>query len=82
MIAEKGTPCIGCADVLKNFMADFPSVKFDTKALSKEVNADVSVKVCDNRYSVKFHCCPLYEVCEFEKSHGMIVPIPDGYFNI
>lgn len=58
----------------------YPAVKFDTKALAKENNPDVSLSL--GKYSVKFHQHPLSEVCKRERDEGLVVPVPEDYFTI
>mmetsp|Transcript_3915 Transcript_3915/g.6697 ORF Transcript_3915/g.6697 Transcript_3915/m.6697 type:complete len:230 (-) Transcript_3915:462-1151(-) len=75
---------------LREFMAacerDALRLQFDTRALDKAVNADVSVDLRDlvlpeaGRLSVKFHQRPLQEVVEYELSHGEVVLVPETYF--
>ena len=65
---------------LEGFMAMYPSISdFDTKAIDKDINADVCLPVSGG-YSVKFHLRPLYEVIVFEQDQGSVVPVPEGYF--
>ena len=52
---------------------------FDERAINKDINADVSVSISDG-VSVKYHARPLYEVCAYEKAHGMRVAVPQDYF--
>lgn len=52
---------------------------FDERAINKDINADVSVSIRDG-VSVKYHARPLYEVCAYEKAHGMRVAVPQDYF--
>jgi len=58
---------------------------FDERALTKEINADVSVDLgmslpSGGRISVKFHQRPLAEVVAYEVSTGQVAPVPEGYF--
>ena len=71
--------CMNSASDLREFMRKYPDINFDTKAINKEVNADISIKISDNT-SIKFHCMPLNEVCQFEKSHDLIIPVPIDFF--
>ena len=66
---------------LELFIARYttPQVAFDTRAMDKEMNADVSL-VVDASSSIKFHLCPLALVCKQEKSHGLVEPVPSDYF--
>ncbi|CAJ1934426.1 unnamed protein product [Cylindrotheca closterium] len=59
---------------LKKVMLDHPETNWNTKASSKEVNPDVSVKLDLSSFgtcSVKFHLLPLAKVIEYELAHGM-----------
>ena len=54
-----------------------------TRALRKEVNADVSLGLVLSggvAASVKFHAQPLLAVVEYERAHGACDPVPEGYF--
>eukprot|EP00966_Prymnesium_polylepis_P335655 7390995-Prymnesium_polylepis.1 len=70
------------------FMADCAadsgvSLAFSTEALHKSCNADVSHSfgLAGGRTgTIKFHARPLHEVVEWEKQHGAVEPVPDGYF--
>mmetsp|Transcript_24147 Transcript_24147/g.70841 ORF Transcript_24147/g.70841 Transcript_24147/m.70841 type:complete len:197 (-) Transcript_24147:254-844(-) len=53
---------------LETFMASHPGVRWDTRALHKAVNPDVSATF-EGGISAKFHLCPLEEVIEWEKEH-------------
>ena len=56
---------------------------FSTRALRKEVNADVSLGLELSggvAASVKFHAQPLLAVVEYERAHGACDPVPAGYF--
>ena len=77
-----GDSCVDCVDnktFLESFVSKHNGLAFDTRAIDKEVNADVSLKVSE-RISVKFHCKPLYEVIDYEVSHGLVSPVPDSYW--
>jgi predicted metalloenzyme YecM len=58
---------------LGDFMAQHPTVKWNTKAKDKDTNPDVSLKIeLDELFgvcSVKFHLMPLARVIEYEISH-------------
>jgi predicted metalloenzyme YecM len=58
---------------LGDFMAQYPTVKWNTKAKDKDNNPDVSLKIeLDDLFgvcSVKFHLMPLARVIEYEISH-------------
>ncbi|KAL3938713.1 MAG: hypothetical protein SGBAC_006426 [Bacillariaceae sp.] len=59
---------------LKKVMSDHPDINWNTKASSKEVNPDVSLKVELSSFgtcSVKFHLLPLAKVIEYELAHGV-----------
>lgn len=66
---------------LEEFILQYQTseVVFDLRAIEKEINADVSLQI-DKDTSVKFHVCPLSQVVELEKSHGLVVPVPPTYF--
>lgn len=54
---------------LQTFMEEHPEIKWNTKAMNKEVNPDVSCKVKLEEFgmcSVKFHLMPLSKVIEYE----------------
>jgi predicted metalloenzyme YecM len=55
-------------DLLAEFMGRYPDVKFDKRALHKDLNADVglSFQIAAEKISAKFHVRPLYEVVEIE----------------
>jgi hypothetical protein len=55
-------------------------LQFDMKAANKEINADVCLDI-GNNMSIKFHVWPLYKVCQYEKSNGCRVPVPENYFD-
>jgi predicted metalloenzyme YecM len=65
---------------LEAFMARHANVEWDTRALDKHCNADVSVQVTPE-YCVKFHECALLRVVQAEKDSGIVVPVPAGYFD-
>eukprot|EP00933_Yihiella_yeosuensis_P032983 TRINITY_DN26678_c0_g1_i1.p1 TRINITY_DN26678_c0_g1~~TRINITY_DN26678_c0_g1_i1.p1 ORF type:complete len:377 (-),score=38.48 TRINITY_DN26678_c0_g1_i1:554-1639(-) len=60
--------------------------QFDTSALKKSINADVSTSfsglfgAVTRDISVKFHQRPLYEVVRHEIQSGLVESIPAGYF--
>ena len=56
------------------------AVPFDTRAIDKEVNADVSISVSSD-VSVKFHICSLLDVVGIEKREGLVEPVPGNYFS-
>ena len=58
-------------EIVGAFVQTRPAVAFDTRALHKELNADVSLAFKGAGFpggggSAKFHVRPLYEVVEFE----------------
>mmetsp|Transcript_8604 Transcript_8604/g.16892 ORF Transcript_8604/g.16892 Transcript_8604/m.16892 type:complete len:277 (+) Transcript_8604:2-832(+) len=67
-----GSPADGIYgnSVLKRFMAQHPTIKFNTRALEKDVSPDVSVEVTTpgefGAISAKFHSRPLVEVVRIE----------------
>jgi hypothetical protein len=59
------------------------NLTLETSALHKECNAEVShaFTLSDGRPAcIKFHNRPLYEVVDWEKKQGTVVPVPEGYF--
>lgn len=56
------------------------ALTFDTRAIDKEVNADVSLSVSSDA-SVKFHLCSLLDVTGMEKREGLVEPVPGDYFS-
>lgn len=78
--------CAGNAAV-QGFVAECEAagleLDFSTRALHKDVNADVSLAVVLDggaAASVKFHARPLLEVVEFERAHGSCLPVPERYW--
>jgi len=59
--------------LLTEFMAKYPGIQFDTRALHKELNADVglSFDAAGEKVSAKFHIRPLYEVVDIEMERGL-----------
>ncbi|KAL7553325.1 hypothetical protein ACHAWF_016620 [Thalassiosira exigua] len=58
-------------EVLNQWMDSYRTVPWNTKALHKQCNPDVSTKLALDGYgavSVKFHLIPLEDVIEFEKA--------------
>lgn len=80
VIGEKSMGCTSNKTFLESFVKKHTDIRFDLKAIDKEINADISIEIENGKYSCKFHCRPLYEVCEFEKNHGLIEPVPSDYF--
>ena len=92
----------GCIDNkvhLQQFIAQNckSGLTFDTRAINKEINADVSISLyihletnevvttptsSTQAFSVKFHIRPLYEVCKYEANHGCIEHVPIDYFGL
>jgi len=66
--------------LLKDFMIKFPSLKFDSRALEKDINADISLEI-DSNTSIKFHVRPIYEIVNFEKLNQLVIPVPANYFD-
>jgi hypothetical protein len=66
--------------LLEAFASNFPTVQFDRKGMHKDVNADICVNLGQDIF-IKFHARPLYEVCHHEVTNGLVVPIPEGYFD-
>ena len=67
------------AEFLQRFASKFPSIQFDTKAIHKEINADLSL-TSPGGSSVKFHTRPIYEVCQFEIDYKHFENVPASYF--
>jgi predicted metalloenzyme YecM len=63
--------------LLQNFVSKFPEINFDFKSARKEINGDVKLNL--GEYSVKFHGQSLLNVCQYEKEHGLITPVPDDF---
>lgn len=60
--------------ILKAFMSKYPTIPWDTKAMAKSINPDVSIKVELKSFgscSVKFHLYSLDTVIQYEKEHGV-----------
>ena len=61
---------------LRCFVASHPSVEFDTRALEKRCNPDVSMALSlgggGAKLTVKFHLMALRDVVEYEKANGMV----------
>ena len=64
---------------LEAFMNRYPSLPWNTKALSKKINCDISLKLdlkdhggdFGGMCSVKFHLMPLAKVISYEKEHNL-----------
>ena len=60
--------------VFENFMTSHDNLNWSSKAKSKDINPDVSLKLELESFgicSVKFHLMPLAEVIEYEKAQGL-----------
>jgi len=64
---------------LELFMSKHTDVVFDTRALEKEFNPDVSLSF--EQFSVKFHCTSLLDVCTQEIDKGLVVQVPPEFFD-
>ena len=75
VIGEAKDGCVENRGILEAFMAEHPQWTFDTRAIGKEINADVSIclniKELGRAASVKFHAQPIEQVVAFEKSQGL-----------
>lgn len=77
-----GSPADGVYNsrqILTQFEASYPDVKFDKKAIDKEINADISLSLLSGM-TVKFHSRPLKEVIEEELKGGHFDKVPPDYF--
>ena len=79
VIAGPSTPKNTQSALLEFASQHNAAIDFDKRAIEKEINADISVKLPSGT-SVKFHCCPLYEVIKFEINEGTVKLIPDDYW--
>eukprot|EP00239_Pterosperma_sp_CCMP1384_P001642 CAMPEP_0197844766 /NCGR_PEP_ID=MMETSP1438-20131217/1742_1 /TAXON_ID=1461541 /ORGANISM="Pterosperma sp., Strain CCMP1384" /LENGTH=362 /DNA_ID=CAMNT_0043455729 /DNA_START=67 /DNA_END=1155 /DNA_ORIENTATION=+ len=79
---------------VKNCKAEGLDLEFDERALSKGINADVSVTLPPPEgtppsplqpslgpIAVKFHQRPLYEVVDYELKQGSVELVPEDYFS-
>jgi uncharacterized protein len=70
------------------FRDKFSNHNWNTEALTKECNADISLSFDQNREEypqnivVKFHAVSLDKVIEYEKREGGVVSVPEGYPSI
>ena len=64
---------------LLDFVAKYPDIKFDMKAIDKTINADVHLPL-DPCGSMKFHVRSLFDVCTYEISQGIPKGVPPEYF--
>eukprot|EP01041_Mallomonas_annulata_P004935 gene4935-9847_t len=78
VIGSSENDMINSLPILESFMLTHPNVKFDTRAISKHVNADVSVDI--DGVKVKFHACSLEDVCAYELKMNLVDLVPDNYF--
>jgi predicted metalloenzyme YecM len=65
---------------LEEFALRHPSVEFDRRAIDKHINADISLSLPGEEFSVKFHLCSLERVVELEKETNSVVPVPSDFF--
>lgn len=65
--------------LLQEMIKEYPDIKFDTRAIDKDINADISLKI-DDTTSIKFHVRPINEIVEYEKKHNIVIPVPANYF--
>ena len=66
--------------LLKKMILKYPTLKFDSRALDKDINADISLEI-DSNTSIKFHVRPIYEIVSIEKRNQLVVPVPANYFD-
>jgi uncharacterized protein len=64
---------------LLQFVAQYPSIDFDLKAIDKTINADVSVSL-GTTGSMKFHVRSLKDVCTYETAGVFGSKLPPDYF--
>lgn len=69
--------------LLEKFMLQYPHVQWDTRAMEKTVNPDVSLDFGsgDSKATIKFHVLPLNLVCKYESDHQLVEDVPIDYFN-
>lgn len=79
VIGNASMDAVDNREFLEHFVSAHSHLSFDMRSVGKEINADVSLNI-NGDFSVKFHSRPLYEVCLFEKSHGLCIPVPEDYF--
>jgi hypothetical protein len=65
---------------LEEFALRHPAVELDLRAIDKHINADISLSLPGEEFSVKFHLCSLERVVEIEKNTNSVVPVPDDFF--
>lgn len=66
---------------LVDFTSLYPAIKFDLKAIDKDINADVSLEF-ESAGSIKFHLRSLFDVCNHELTEGSSEGVPSDYFTI
>lgn len=64
---------------LLQFVAQYPSIDFDLKAIDKTINADVSVSL-GTTGSIKFHVRSLKDVCTYETAGVFGSKLSPDYF--
>ena len=67
-------------NLLKEMILKYPTLNFDSRALDKDINADISLEI-DFNTSIKFHVRPIYEIVNIEKAQKLVVPVPENYFD-
>jgi predicted metalloenzyme YecM len=78
VIGTPGMTPVNNREYLEVFTSQHPELVFDLRSIGKDINADVSlpIKFNDYKFSVKFHCLPLHDVCLFEKTHDLAIHVP------
>ena len=66
--------------LLKEMISKYPKLQFDSRALNKDINADISLEI-DSITSIKFHVRPIYEIVDIEKKSNLVIPVPSNYFD-
>jgi predicted metalloenzyme YecM len=85
VVGQPSDGCVSSARLLAfiDECSTCTNLTLETSALHKECNAEVShaFTLSDGRPAcIKFHNRPLYEVVDWEKKQGTVVPVPEGYF--
>ena len=80
VVGNSGSNPHNSKEDLEIFVANHKEVSFDTRAIDKQINADVCLKV-DEHSSVKFHLCSLREVCRLENEMGIVDKVPSTYWD-
>jgi len=80
-----GSGPIKTKPLLEAFMGKRPDLLWSTRALDKDVNADVSLSIPpsgpeQDEISIKFHAMSLLSVVQYESDHGLVEKVPDDYF--